>query len=524
MSEKSLSASSNRRIKDISESVIKIPPQDLDLEETILGAILLERPAFSKVSGFLKSSHFYSHANEEIYQAVVDLTAQGQPIDMRTVRSQLTKTGKIEIIGGAYRLAEITSKVSSSANIESHARIIIELALKRELIQFASKIHQFGFDDTKDVFDLLNSSIGELQAIQNNQSTTENKIQSVWEEIVIDNEPPPDIPVFSIGNEVMASLENHSLLIGKKKSRKTLFIIQLIIWAVRQEHVTPEEVMVFDTEQGRHHVFKLREKIKRATGFYANVFYLRGRSFQERKEIIELTVRKWPVRPKLIIIDGIRDLMADINNTNESSDLITFLEKIISDNNVHIVNVLHQNKNDKNPRGHIGTELQNKVQTVIELELDQKTGLTTVKCEAARDKPFDTFAFTHGPDEMPMIVGAPTGDTIFTQVDRKKILLSIFEDGPMKYADLREEVRLEFKISKHKAEQLIREFNRNGWIAKSGKRGDPTAVYKLMLTKTGVIIEHDPVIQPEAPAELFYQNGRNEYGNTPDPDDERVPF
>ena len=141
--------------REISESLGKLPPQALDLETTVLGALMLEKNALTSVVEFLRPEHFYTEQNREIYQAIIDLFKSSEPVDMRTVVAQLRKNGKLELVGGAFYIAELTSKVSSAANIEYHARIIIEMAIKRELIQISSQIQQDAYEDTHDVFDLL---------------------------------------------------------------------------------------------------------------------------------------------------------------------------------------------------------------------------------------------------------------------------------------------------------------------------------------------------------------------------------
>jgi replicative DNA helicase len=145
--------------RDISESLGKLPPQALDLEEAVLGALMLEKNALNAVVEFLKPEHFYAEAHKEIYTAIVELFKNSEPVDMRTVVHQLRKTAKLELIdSGAYKIAELTSKVSSAANIEYHARVIIEMAIKRTLIEIASKIHTDAYEDTTDVFELLDKT------------------------------------------------------------------------------------------------------------------------------------------------------------------------------------------------------------------------------------------------------------------------------------------------------------------------------------------------------------------------------
>ena len=144
--------------RDISESIGKLPPQALELEEAVLGALMLEKSALNAVVEFLKPEHFYSESHREIYNAIIQLFKSSEPVDMRTVVAQLRKEGKIELAGGPYRIAELTSKVASAANIEYHARIIIEMAIKRDLIQIASQVHQDAYEDTTDVFELLDKT------------------------------------------------------------------------------------------------------------------------------------------------------------------------------------------------------------------------------------------------------------------------------------------------------------------------------------------------------------------------------
>lgn len=151
--------------RDISESLGKLPPQALDLEEAVLGALMLEKSALNAVVEFLKPEHFYSEAHHEIYQSIIQLFKSSEPVDMRTVVNQLRKDGKIELVGGAYYIAELTSKVSSAANIEYHARVVIEMAIKRDLIQIASQVHQDAYEDTTDVFELLDKTEQSIFAI-----------------------------------------------------------------------------------------------------------------------------------------------------------------------------------------------------------------------------------------------------------------------------------------------------------------------------------------------------------------------
>lgn len=170
-----------RVVRDLSESLGKLPPQAIDIEETVLGAIMLQKGAIIDVAGFIRPEHFYLDSHKEIFTAILDLFSKGDPIDIRTVVSKLRHTGKLELVGGAYAISELTSKVGSAANIEYHARVIVEMSMKRSLIQMASSIHHDSYEDTVDVFSLIDRSNMDLQNILDNaiNSTSEKSIKDI---------------------------------------------------------------------------------------------------------------------------------------------------------------------------------------------------------------------------------------------------------------------------------------------------------------------------------------------------------
>ena len=135
----------------------KVPPQAIELEEAVLGALMLEKDALTSVIDILKVESFYKEAHKVIFQAILDLFTESQPIDLLTVTTQLRKNGALEVAGGAFYITELTSKVASAANIEFHARIITEQSIKRELIRISSTIQKDAFEDTTDVFELLDA-------------------------------------------------------------------------------------------------------------------------------------------------------------------------------------------------------------------------------------------------------------------------------------------------------------------------------------------------------------------------------
>lgn len=146
----------------------KTQPQDIAIEEAVLGALMLEKDAYSVVSDILKPECFYEHSNQLIFEAIVALGVKQRPIDMLTVTEQLRLNGKLDEAGGPVRISELTGRVSSAANIEYHARIVAQKYLARELISFSSNISTLAFDDSIDVYDLMQEAEGKLFELSKN--------------------------------------------------------------------------------------------------------------------------------------------------------------------------------------------------------------------------------------------------------------------------------------------------------------------------------------------------------------------
>ena len=166
------------KTEDISNMLYgKIPPQARELEETVLGAILIEKDAISYVSDILKPESFYVDAHATIFRAIQNLFGKSQPIDLLTITEELRKTAKLEEVGGAYYLSELTNKVASSANVEYHARIVIQKFIQRELIRISNDIIRDAYEDTTDVFDLLDKA--EKRIYEITDKNLRNSVQNI---------------------------------------------------------------------------------------------------------------------------------------------------------------------------------------------------------------------------------------------------------------------------------------------------------------------------------------------------------
>src|SRR5687768_12506741 len=146
----------------------KLPPQAKDLEEAVLGAIMLEKGAFDSVIEILKPECFYVDAHQRIFKSMQGLAQKNQPIDILTVSEELRTREELEMVGGPYYVTRLTNAVVSSANIETHARIILQKFIQRELIRISGEIIGDAYEDSTDVFDLLDDAESKLFEITNN--------------------------------------------------------------------------------------------------------------------------------------------------------------------------------------------------------------------------------------------------------------------------------------------------------------------------------------------------------------------
>ena len=146
----------------------KIPPQARELEEAVLGAILLEKSAFDTVTEILKPECFYVESHQLIFRSMQSLQQKNMPIDMLTVVEELRMQENLEMVGGAYYISKLTNVVVSTANIEAHARIVLQKFIQRELIRISGEIIGNAYEDSTDVFDLLDDSETKMFNITNN--------------------------------------------------------------------------------------------------------------------------------------------------------------------------------------------------------------------------------------------------------------------------------------------------------------------------------------------------------------------
>jgi len=222
--------------------------------------------------------------------------------------------------------------------------------------------------------------------------------------------------VLTIKNTPVGSLGDFTLITGKAKSRKTFFVGLLVASFFSDDDqsdimgMLPEgknKIAFFDTEQSEAELLRAGKRIVSLVGYEPrelNIYHLRPLGYKHKRQFITDVLRA-DTSIGLVIIDGVRDLLTDINNPDQASNLSEWILELTSNLNIHLITVLHQNKGDNNSRGHLGTELNNKASNVISVSIDSKDKfLSIVSAEFMRGKEFESFAFRINEEGLPYLV------------------------------------------------------------------------------------------------------------------------
>lgn len=359
----------------------KVMPSAVDVEEVILGAILLERKVMDRVIGIITSgSVFYKESFGIVYDACISLYEAGTPIDIVTVSYQLKNVGKLEDVGGGYFISQLTNKVASSANIEFHARIVLQSYLQRELIRISYEGLNSGYDDFGDVLRKIDNLRDKIDAVNAHTLTESRRIN-------LSCEPEPFSDIISFQGKSFLSIGNVAAIVAPPGSGKSN-----VMDAIAGVSVNPncdglgfkvetygKRILHIDTERSYNDAIKgYRRTFYRIDG-ERNTHLISGPDiinydFEMFKEVPDVTLKRSKIHRyivseeyKLILIDGITDLMLDPNKLEESQVLISWLGAMASKFNVAILVTIHDNpKGVKGaPRGHVGSELQRKVEGML---------------------------------------------------------------------------------------------------------------------------------------------------------------
>lgn len=216
----------------------KLPPQAVEVEQAVLGALMLEKDALARVIDKIKPEIFYKPAHKFIFEAIITLFQKSEPIDLLTVTQQLKSMAKLDACGGPLYITELSSRVASAANIEHHSHIITQKYIQREVIRICGEISNYAFEDTTDVFELLDNAEQQFYALSGNNLRKESlsidlltmKTLQRLEELKSKGEGITGVPTgFRKLDEMTAGWQKSDLIIvaARPAMGKTAFILSI---------------------------------------------------------------------------------------------------------------------------------------------------------------------------------------------------------------------------------------------------------------------------------------------------------
>lgn len=287
----------------------KVPPQARELEEAVLGAILLEKDKLSDVLEVLTSPDcFYVDAHQRIFSAIRRLPEKGQVVDLLTVTEELRRSDELELVGGAYFLTKLTMSVVSSAHVIAHARIVMEKYIQRELIRICGDMITNAYEDKTDVFDLMDKAETDLFEISNNflrknYSSMQDIIVETIEQVSKARNEKDDVTGVRSGfpslDAITGGWQPSDLIIlaARPAVGKTAFALNLAMNAAMDPH-KPKGVAIFSLEMGNTQIVK---RMLSAVTEVRLENISRGR--MEDYEFTQLTQRMEPLAKAPIFID-----------------------------------------------------------------------------------------------------------------------------------------------------------------------------------------------------------------------------
>ncbi|MEZ5016260.1 MAG: replicative DNA helicase [Flavipsychrobacter sp.] len=287
----------------------KVPPQANDLEEAVLGAVMLEKDKLAEVLEIIQSADcFYVDAHQKIYAAIRRLFDKGMPVDLLTVTEELRKSNELEIVGGAYYITKLTMSVVSSAHVEAHARIVMEKFIQRELIRISSQVIGEAYEDSTDVFDLLDKAESNLYEItdkhlRKNFSSLKDVLVRTVHEIEEAKNRKDDMTGVPSGftdlDKLTSGWQKTDLIIlaARPAVGKTAFSLNLAMNAAMNSK-KPYPVAVFSLEMGSGQIVK--RMLAAVTEVHMNAI-TKGR--MQEHEFIQMTQRMNKLASAQIFLD-----------------------------------------------------------------------------------------------------------------------------------------------------------------------------------------------------------------------------
>ena len=294
---------------------------------------------------------------------------------------------------------------------------------------------------------------------------------------------PPVEPLIAIDGKVVCSAGNISAIVGEAKSKKTFLTTALVASSIAYLYPDSEafdnvanditlKVLWLDTEQGEMHVRKVIERINTLTGatrdgssddIRLNVFALRELDPKQRRDVLRDAL--YTIRPNIVVIDGVADLQYDTNDLRESDALVGELMALSTGYNCHIICILHTNPGTDKARGHIGSSLQRKAESV--LYVHKEGDVSVVEPQFCRNEPFERFAFTINNEGLPELCNLPTDPV--TIEGRVAAILNEHYGGSIDRAVLVNRISQELGLTQNAARMRVARAIKKGVIRYDGK-------------------------------------------------------
>lgn len=410
----------NRNTKPVPSLPAPEIPTIYEIENAVIGAMLVDSKAYGIICEIIDAECFHLPKNRTVYEAIVSIAQDKGKIDMLTVTAKLHAIGQLEAIGGAYGVIEYTNNVCSTANVEFHARQLQEYAIRRKVQALSHSLTYRAGNMAEDSLDLMEELkaqaeqihekatgknaarlLREMEGLKFNPNAQRTKLDS----ILSVNLHGENYPIAGFGNLVVIA--------GGQKSRKSTAALSMVASAMTGDSfinfnldARGRDVVIFDTEQPRHRFEKTQDRLMNMAMIhdlpenYA-AYCLRGFTIQERLAAIDRFIMS-SENLGVVVLDGIVDLIEDYNDLKTSRQLVDKIMQWSDKKNILLICVLHLTKTTAQLRGHLGTELQNKADAVIETE-KADDHFTTVKCRESREIPFPDFQFTQDKWGIPVL-------------------------------------------------------------------------------------------------------------------------
>lgn len=385
--------------------LLRVPPHDIEAEIAVLSSIILDNDVIEKTVKILPGGYFYKQAHRYIYKAIIELHTANIVCDMLTIADQLKKDGNFDDSGGMAYLIDVNNRSASSVDINSHISIIRDKAIRRKAIQASDATTQSLYDG--DLSETLQNGFDKLTAAAKAAGrpigrTNSEEVFNYYNDLRITSETdvPDIIPIVKIGKCVICTPENITAISGESKSSKSALANVIIAGAIYQDETKAESfkhltilkncdkkaVLHFDTEQSRT-IHKIRHQgiINRAglaneDPAYYYSYNIRKLNIEDYQSITsEICEAAYEAHGGvyMIVIDGIADYIKSVNDEEQSNEIVHYFEQLSVLYQCPIVTIIHLNPNSENKqRGHLGSQLQRKSESVLLIKKDNNTGIS----------------------------------------------------------------------------------------------------------------------------------------------------